>query len=334
MRSEDAPRLRTCFIHMGTHKTGTTSIQHFMSRHASALASLGYLYPTVGRLEPLSGHHNVAWRLLDDRRFRVDRGTPDEIVEEIAAADGDVVVSSEDFIRAFVWRFDQFSQFVDRLRAAPMRIVAIVYLRNQLDFLRSNYFERLKGGLWLTFEGYVNRQIEDGNDEFPHDYGCLLSGFGRLPDVEVVVRPYEAVKDSLIEDFLSVIGLKRDELPSGPGHRANETAAIVDSFRLFYRNRVGRAPTETERHVIESLFSVLPMSAVPVSEKLHRRIVDRFSASNAAIAATYGLPAFGIPAAAPPADAPFVLDRLFSAELSYFVETLSTRLSNAGLISS
>src|SRR6202022_3469950 len=78
-----------CFIHIGTHKTGTTSIQHLLSRNSSALRQMGYYYPDAGRLELHPGHHNLAWGISGDRRFRDDYGTIDDLIREVENSSDD-----------------------------------------------------------------------------------------------------------------------------------------------------------------------------------------------------------------------------------------------------
>lgn len=40
---------RKLYIHVGPHKTGTTTIQHYLDKHADALALQKVLYPATGR---------------------------------------------------------------------------------------------------------------------------------------------------------------------------------------------------------------------------------------------------------------------------------------------
>jgi hypothetical protein len=46
---------------------------------------------------PFAGHHNIAWELCGDRRFRPDLGTIDDFFSEIDKSDRNVILSSEDF---------------------------------------------------------------------------------------------------------------------------------------------------------------------------------------------------------------------------------------------
>ena len=53
---------RQIYLHIGFPKTGTTSIQTWLTEHAAALAAHGVLYPAIGRdgQEYQYGHHRLA----------------------------------------------------------------------------------------------------------------------------------------------------------------------------------------------------------------------------------------------------------------------------------
>jgi hypothetical protein len=90
--------MRQCFIHVGTHKTGTTSLQRALSRHQETLRSRRYLYPRTSRPpQAPDGHHNVALEISGDRRFRSEYGTLEDLIAEIQGArDHHILLSSED----------------------------------------------------------------------------------------------------------------------------------------------------------------------------------------------------------------------------------------------
>lgn len=42
-------RFEVAYIHIGLHKTGTSTIQKFLFDHRSSLAECGYLYPSINK---------------------------------------------------------------------------------------------------------------------------------------------------------------------------------------------------------------------------------------------------------------------------------------------
>src|SRR5215831_15350027 len=111
--------MRTCHVHIGTHKTGTTSLQLAMSENAPALLRHGYLYAATGRpAEVPTGHHNLAWEITADRRFRPAYGTLEDLIREVRHHSGDVILSSEGFESTVAQaHLEGLTRFVDQLQA-------------------------------------------------------------------------------------------------------------------------------------------------------------------------------------------------------------------------
>ena len=61
---------KNIIIHAGTHKTGTTFLQSFLSLNFKELLNEGILFPLSGRIGKFGGHHNIAWQLNEDERFK------------------------------------------------------------------------------------------------------------------------------------------------------------------------------------------------------------------------------------------------------------------------
>jgi hypothetical protein len=108
--------MRTTYIHIGTHKTGTTSIQWALNRHREALERRGFLYPRAGVPAEHDGHHNIGWELYGGAAFRAEHGSTDDLLEEIRASERDVVLSSELFGVA-AHNPARFTSFISRLKA-------------------------------------------------------------------------------------------------------------------------------------------------------------------------------------------------------------------------
>ena len=58
---------RIAVMHIGSHKTGTASLQSMIARNETYFADQGLFYPAVGQVG--DGHHNLAWELNGDERY-------------------------------------------------------------------------------------------------------------------------------------------------------------------------------------------------------------------------------------------------------------------------
>src|SRR5882724_4089086 len=90
------------YLHIGFPKTGTTSIQMWLTENATALAAHGVLYPATGRgrQEHDYGHHQLPRGLVTKPLSELAVMWPDmtNLREEVDNSPGStIIVSSEDF---------------------------------------------------------------------------------------------------------------------------------------------------------------------------------------------------------------------------------------------
>ena len=141
--------MKTIIVHLGTHKTGTTSIQVHFSYRRPQFAQHGILYPKTGCPAIAEyGHHLLAWSMYEtEERFPTfdGRAAPysqterenlwQELIEEIEGSDCDtVVLSSEDF--------DQLtaSEVAGVLEALKDYVVVpVLFIKNTPDLIESAY---------------------------------------------------------------------------------------------------------------------------------------------------------------------------------------------------
>src|SRR5690606_9161185 len=111
--------------HIGTHKTGTTAIQRFLTECAVQLKSIDILYPVAGRL-PGGSHHNLVWELVGDSRFNAAYGTWEDLHREVEDhGDLNVIVSCE---ALSTWEGSQIgaafiADFAKRLGRTPRAVL-------------------------------------------------------------------------------------------------------------------------------------------------------------------------------------------------------------------
>jgi len=290
-------RMRRCFIHIGTHKTGTTSLQHALHANRRKLDALSYLYPRSGRLAiAREGHHNIAWELSRDRRFRRRFGTVDKLLTEIAATPHDVVLSSEDF-GSSVYHAEEFASFVTRLKRLMLDITLIVYFRNQIDYAKSLYLELLAFGFDVSFGEFLTELTDHGRFVwrdwiFPFDYYDFFERLRSIDGVTVVARSYDVTRAALIDDFCSILGLAAADLIAGEEVRRNAQIPSVKAITQYYHNSTrGRWPRPAERAALISL-SRWDELQFDMTRQSKLRLIERFAATNVRLSQLTGIPVF------------------------------------------
>lgn len=144
---------KTLFLHIGTHKTGTSTLQYYLHRNRMALRTDGIVYPFLDNTKKTLriAHHNFALALTDlDHRPEMLRPIP-ELVDALwqeTAADEQVLLSSERFWRGTVGRRSSKAQYeaaqakyVARVSKAlnAFDVTVLVTLRPQDEYLLSLY---------------------------------------------------------------------------------------------------------------------------------------------------------------------------------------------------
>jgi hypothetical protein len=289
--------MRRCFIHIGTHKTGTTALQIVFNRSRLLLVANDILYPTTGRPpEGPNGHHNLAWEISGDRRFRSEYGTIEDLEGLLATAGGVVVLSSEDF-ECSVYHEGGFDAFLQRLRSHGFQISIVVYLRHQADYAESLYQTMVTHGLPHAFSEFVETILESGRFSwqkwiFPFCYRDFLDRLEAFAETQVIVRSYDRLAHPpLIADFcIGVLGVEPGALGIDLGLRANARAPLIETLRAFCENRKGAALDLEELEVLASLARGLGSDSPPMSLAARRALTERFRDSNAHVCARFGIP--------------------------------------------
>jgi GT2 family glycosyltransferase len=180
---------RTAVIHIGLHKTGTTSFQSMVARNSAHFARRGLFYPTSGRV--LDGHHNLVWELTGDERYEPAAGSLADLTTELRELEPErVLLSSEDF-ELLHRRPDSLRAIRDRLSRLGYTWHVVAMLREPADYIESLYAELRKQGTAEELDHFVARAIADRGVrfrgwDFSFDYERLAANFAAVFGDEAV----------------------------------------------------------------------------------------------------------------------------------------------------
>ena len=235
-----ASGLRVVF-HIGTKKTGSTTLQHTFHAQAPFFRDKGILYPVIGKRV----HHT---QLLFDIAEKNElpgifgRNSPEKIARsqdisrdfwadvdrQIAESDCETVVFSSEY--AFGLRSQSLARLIQRLRAYSNSIHLVGYFRSPVVLYRSALQQNLKYG----------HVIQDPRD--PFDYGRRFRKIARLDCESVSVRCFERpalLNGCIVQDFcVSTLNMDPDEAAEVPVTSANESVSAPAMNLLYNFNRV------------------------------------------------------------------------------------------------
>lgn len=241
---------RTLFIHIGNEKTGSTSLQKFLSQNSEALKERGFLYPgnpTSAYFEG-TGHFPIAGSLLPyEPEFvtleKVQRlkDAVSEFVRDVSeSAAANVIISSEHFSS----RVTDKATLLDfkNLLAATFRKIAIVcYIRDQPALAISAYSTMIVSGERARFA--IDKITPDNRYFDPLSVLELWSSvFG---EQAMIVQEYSKEKltgGDICSDFCGAIGLSTVGLI--PANALNVSHGRLNLELLRQMN--GLLPTFTE----------------------------------------------------------------------------------------
>lgn len=281
-------------LHIGTDKTGSTSIQNAVFLNRQWLASRSIYVPSVG-LGADNGHS----RLLRN----LDPQTLAKLIGELKTAD------EQGYTRALLsWegmgslRFGkaQIRQLVAAL--APHSMLVLVYLREQAEIIQSGHLERVKqnrNGIAIKFIESPRTPVQKlkamlilGNPN--RNYYRLLRRWEQcIPGAAFAVRIYSRSQlqgGDVVTDFLAQLKLGKDADFVIPRENYNQSLDIEGALLLEHLQQISvyRGDMKTLIDVTQSVISSEGRSSrYFLSEQTVKAIRRRFMRSNIKLAVRY-----------------------------------------------
>lgn len=242
--SIDRNRRPRLFVHIGTHKTGTTSIQNALDRNPHKLFELGYLYPTTGRHPVANVQHAIlAWAFEPGQKgsglYAVQGDINKDAVvgcllNEIALVGHDkVIFSSEEF-----WTLSSEAVLAFSETFRDFDIEPILYYRPIPDYIES-FFQAAVGA------GAVDPMSDTPFWEWPSlqavDYVAAAKRWAAVAhDGKIWAVPYDG-QDS-VAVMCDIVGIDAEDLYLPP-NRVNQSLPPALSFleREMLRYNIDKA---------------------------------------------------------------------------------------------
>jgi hypothetical protein len=242
-------------IHLGATKTASTFLQKCLFANETLLREHGIYLPKAGRLPwatDVISHHNLAWELVGDRRFREAHGRWSDMLAEVAQTDAEtVLLSTEAFAR--LASDVQLRSFMARRMAELSDDVTLIYVvREPLARINSMYGQSVKTFASVgTFDDYVAESMASGlydlEKSFRFWYQTQPTKFVALRFDELVRNgPFESLLDALQVDVpRDALQIPEDVVNPSPGPLAVEAMRLLNARVRVLDHRFSRRSSAT-----------------------------------------------------------------------------------------
>ena len=244
-------------VHVGTHKTGTTSIQGFLRDENDGLLAAsgcrypeGFLLPTVHTDLPLLAiRPERSWparlRFPETARSSWRDAAWSHIRRQVTDADVEQLVYVHEDL-SYVRFDDELERLCELFDGPTVSVVAV--FRNDADFLRS-YRSQLEGTGFAESDDPASFAYVEP-DSWLLDHDALLDGYRRWFGADQVTSlDYDALVEAdgtVIPAFAELLDLDRACLPPLDRYRFNPTGSHIrlpeDQLRAIRRDLVRRFP--------------------------------------------------------------------------------------------
>lgn len=296
--------MRFC-VHIGTAKTGTTSIQRFLRRNSARLRAHGMA--TSRTLGERSQVALAVMALPDQPLLRLHRrlglDTPrqvhqykarhtDALRDELDDVTSQTVLLSCEQLSWLPDSDESVQRFADWTSGFTDDVDIVVYLRRQDSMLLAHYSQQLRSGHIGSFEVPSPAATGPGSR---YDYLSLVRrwerAFGRDALKVRVFERAQLVAGDVIDDYLTVIGLPLAVRWHRPARRNRSLDRDgMEFLRLMNRHipdrSAGREPLRVDlAPLVEKIAADGPRLALPAEQSA--QFMARFEADNAIIAREY-----------------------------------------------
>ena len=274
-------RFKRCTLHIGFEKTGSTSIQAFLTAHVDDLAARGYFVPrSLARNDGFCNHTRLAAYALDHRKLdddlRLHHGIADaeqtarfrEQTEMLLAAEAEqatgcrLMLLSNEHLSSRIDEAGELARLQHLLSGLCEEIKVLAYLRGQADLVQSIYNEAVKSGFYdmdlvPDFSLPNHRQwVKRRYFEYAKTLDLWADVFG--PD-NIAVRLFEPgslLFGDVVQDFLFRVQIDPSKFSQFP--RVNEGLDSSAQIFLEHLNRaLAGAPAGDAARVRERVVDIL-----------------------------------------------------------------------------
>lgn len=285
--------MKKAYIHIGTEKTGTTSLQNFFSSNRKKLLASGIYYPVVPgernhfKLAIYSSPNRTvdlrkAHGLYDQNIFEeFEKTFLSRLNEELKRNTFNSVLFSNEHLSSrcsTVEQIRKIKSITDYLELDPH---IIIYLRRQDELLVSSYSTMIKSGSTINF----NLDLKLPNYDYYNMLNKWTTVFGKD---KIKIRPYEKNqwhRNNIYFDFAELIGINLEKQFTIPLTNKNSSLdryqlKFLASFNKHLPVFVRDKPNTLRGNIVKLLENNSTTDKIRLSKESILEILSRYKETN------------------------------------------------------
>lgn len=235
--------MKTIFVHIGNEKTGTTTLQSFLTKNEKNLNRFDFTYLQNSKAPYFyrNAHFPIAASLFEEcptflpkKKYQKEEKIFLKLKNDILNSKKNIILSCEHF-SSRLESFEVVKKFSEHLKIDGYNIKIIYYIRNQADLAVSSYFTSIFSGSVKKFNEYLmDVNTKNRYFNFLETLNLWSSFFG----VEnMIVKKYDArflCCGDIRKDFLNVIGIKKNkEFSYGKNLNVSVSRRQIEILRIL-----------------------------------------------------------------------------------------------------
>ncbi len=286
-------------LHAGTHKTGTTALQAWLTDNRRLLAAAGILFPRAGQ-PGRRGQHNLHWDLAGHRNYQPRLSSWPELWQELASAPRThtLLLSAEGFSHHLAHAAGA-ARLAQRVAPHVGRVTLHLTLRPQWSLVRAIFSQRTKKGRLGGLTAAIAAAIARPPTPLYLDYARLLRTIEEnCPGWDLRLHAFQPVAGDPEALLREVFGqdLPLQRLARSWRYRSLQATNVTPGLVPLCRHWLGKLdalsgmrPNAALAEALAWLARHLPDAPLRLAPAEEAALAERFRAGNAVLRDRYGL---------------------------------------------
>tara|TARA_Y100000590_G_scaffold449487_1_gene587669 strand:+ start:12401 stop:13186 length:786 start_codon:yes stop_codon:yes gene_type:complete len=245
--------MKKIYIHIGCHKTGSTSIQHFFFKNKNILLKNNiYIPKQKNPFDYTINHSDIAMELLKENTIKkkyIKINYFKNFLNEIKKQRKDILITSENF--SFLIKYPKkIKKLVKDLKKIKYQPIFICYIRNDNSYAFSLYSELRKNKQKIELDNifkFTNKILNNGYYESTHsdwgywtfyfDYKKFIRKWKNYSKCKIFVVDYSKNLENIFTPIIQLLKInkQKNKLKYPPIYFNKTNYKTWHIHKLFYR---------------------------------------------------------------------------------------------------